>query len=915
MEPTFDDHSEPGFSTVGDLFALGDTGDDPVQLKFVLTGFSDDEPGPAFFMDPRFYALHDEWYWFRLVNGQTIPGVNVAPEEGLSYDTIAAIYAAYTDVDEDDLPLDLRWVGERLYSPKFYKIGLWDEPRALGIGSVLYYEPNPERVAPAALWLFELEYYDGNANAPLSEERIARFFTRLEAALPAEVAPQLRWLVRSQWQEVLAESIRREDGPYKDRILTYADLVVAGEVVAYNPGTVAGRIKRFEAGVLGAAVLEPSDIVVLAEVPDYLPPVRGIITAVPQTPLAHLNLLAQSRGTPNAYVAGVMDDEGLADWEQWKTPVALRVREGEVTFKPLSSEEYGTYQALAGTPDFAIEQLDLEGAPFWVDLTQGGLEDMDGLVPLTGGKAAAMMAFQDYPALPIPQAPLGVTIRGYKEHIAPLEPTIDVLLGDSEFASDGRVRFLILEGEEDFRSAHDGDEETLAWVDSFFADHVQTFLGGLVEAGGLKRVIRDQPLDPGYEADLTETLAARYEDLSATQGLRFRSSSTAEDVAGFHGAGLYDSNTGFLEPALQTDPKLQKRTVGWALKKTWASYWAFEAFEERKQAKIDHLDGNMGVLVHPRFDDPFELANGVITLSLAREDAGDRWAMVVNVQAGTLSVTNPDPDHPAAPEIDRVDQVADQPPTVTRIQGSSEVAPGVLVLTDQELLWLWAELSPLADAWLDQDNMAWPLPKQRSTLMLDLEFKRMGEGWPATTEGDPEPERLVLKQVRRLDHGIAAPEDITDLPVPRDVLEQIQRVTERTCLADSWSLTTTECTTDPAVSWALDYATKPFHASFHLMFAEAIESLGIQAGHTTYFVHTDAASQSHPTMVDEASWDLEVVIAPGAVQSIGFERLAIAQDGTWSLERDGQVVSGELTCQTEDLLVTPSEYLDDLLGP
>ena len=56
----------------------------------------------------------------------------------------------------------------------------------------------------------------------------------------------------------------------------------------------------------------------------------------------------------------------------------------------------------------------------------------------------------------------------------------------------------------------------------------------------------------------------------------------------------------------------------------------------------------MGVLVHARFDDPKETANGVLTLTLSR--TGVR--MEVNVQLGAVSVTNPDPTSNALPEVD-----------------------------------------------------------------------------------------------------------------------------------------------------------------------------------------------------------------------------------------------------------------------
>ena len=48
--------------------------------------------------------------------------------------------------------------------------------------------------------------------------------------------------------------------------------------------------------------LSPQDILVLDEVPVWLPPVAGLVTQRPSTLLSHVNLLAKGWGIPNAYV-------------------------------------------------------------------------------------------------------------------------------------------------------------------------------------------------------------------------------------------------------------------------------------------------------------------------------------------------------------------------------------------------------------------------------------------------------------------------------------------------------------------------------------------------------------------------------------------------------------------------------------
>lgn len=911
-ESGFAGHSVERFESVEELLAFGDKGVVPVQVKFVLPRFDEQSPGRAHLLDPNFYQLHDEWYWFHLLNGQEIEGVDEAPVEDLSFDTIEEIYARYSDVPRAELPLDLKWVsdGTRLYSPRFYELGLWDVPRQLGLGSILHYPANPDRVAPGDLWLFELEYSDASSGAPLSPAMVNRFFTRIEATLPESLRPELRWLLRSQEQREVAESMAAQGDPLGSRVLTYADLVVTGEVQVYNPGIAAGYVRRFEAGTLTTASLRSNHVVLLEEVPDYLPPVAAILTAVPQTPLAHLNLLAASRGTPNAHVAGLMEIEGPEDWQTWKTPTLVRAQDQDVVLQPLAKEDFETYQELKGVGAYTIPVAELEGAPALIDLREGSLTDLSSLVPLTGGKAAGMMALHAAPEIPTPHAPMAVTVRPYVEHLAPLQSWIDALLSDPDFEEDGRVRFLVLEGPEGFLEENANNEESAAWMVDWLTNDASAPLADAIALGGLKRVVRDQPLNPGFEADLRAFVEEQYDALAPSQGLRFRSSSTAEDAPGFNGAGLYDSNTGYRDPSMQEE-SLQNRTLGWALLKTWASYWGYEAFEERRLAGMNHHEGRMAVLIHPRFDDDLEEANGVIAFQLAREAAGDRRTLVVNTQKGSLSVTNPDPNQPALPEIVAVSAQGSQPLQLDRVQPSSEVSEGTELLSDDELVWLFERVDDLAYDWLDSQNAALPAERARSTVQLDLEFKIMANGWPAGLP-DGGSQGLVLKQVRTLDRAPPSAEAIAALPVPADILEQAHIIRERRCMGERLEVRVVEVTTDPAVTWCLPYDELPFDARFVLSFPSGLSAANLEPGATIELTHRDVLA-SHPSAIDEGAWDLVLVPLNPETTASGVERLEVETSGAWKLQHEGGQETGSMTCEHVELLLSPEAFLETLI--
>lgn len=910
----FEGHTVEGFQTVEQLLAYGDQGIVPVQVKFVLPRFDQESPGQTHLLDPHFYHLHDEWYWFRLLNGQAIEGIDVEPVTGLSFESIEAIYAAYSGVQKGEIPLDLKWIsdGQRIYSPRFYELGLWDDPRQLGLGSLLHYPANPDRVISEDLWLFELEFSDGSSHAPLSAQLVNQFFTRLEAAIPQELRPKLKWLLRSQEQRAIAETMAASGDPLGARVVTYADLVVAGEVQVYNPGIAAGYVRRIEAGTLAAANLSSRHVVLLEEVPDYLPPVAGILTAVPQTPLAHLNLLAASRGTPNAHVAGLMGIEGPEDWQTWKTPTLVRANEDGVVLQPLAKADYAEYLARLGVGSYTIPVADMSDAPNFMDLRQGDLADMSARIPLTGGKAAGMMALVGDPDLPTPHAPMAVTVRPFVEHMEPLAPWIQSVLNDPDFEDDGRVRFLALEGREDFMADNGSDPDSQQWANDWLMDDASAPVRDLVEAGGLKRLIRDRALDGEFQVELESYIEEQYAALDPSQGLRFRSSSTAEDAPGFNGAGLYDSNTGYRDPTLQ-EPHLSKRTLPWALLKTWASYWGYEAFEERRLAGIDHLRGRMAVLVHPRFDDPLELANGVMAFQLARGPEEDIRTLVVNTQKGSLSVTNPDPDHPALPAIDQVRAVGDQPPEIVRVQGSSEVAPGEHLLRDEDLLWLFERVDGLSGDWLDYQNSGLSPEQQRSSVQLDLEFKEMKVGWPATDDDDVAQSGLIFKQVRTLDRAAQGSEAIAELPIPKDILEQAHVIQERACVGSDLELRIIEVMTDPAVTWSLPYSDAPFEARFDLAFPEGLAEASLEEGARVTLSHLEVAAH-HETAGDVGAWDLTLALYEGARLAHGIETLEVTAQGAWTLHLPGAEKHGSFTCDLNQLLLSPEAYLETLVA-
>jgi hypothetical protein len=885
----FDDHTVDRLNTLGDYQRLAAAAHGRAAGKFVITGFSTSNESIRYF-DNAFYSLHDEWYWFRLMNDQRVPGrEGIVPVSGHQFATVADIYT-WAKAEQGPLPLDLTWVEDnRLYSPRFYDLALFQPPRAFGLGTLLHIDEAPGR---PERWAFELEFVDNITHAEL-----VRFFERLKATLPTDIGNQLFWVVRSPKQETFAQDVEHQQLPYFDRILRLKDLAAPGETEVYNEGLTAGRLKVIASG-------EPfnetsaTDILILEDVPDLLPPAAGVVTAVPQTPLAHLNLLAKNRGIPNVYRGGVMDDLELRDLARFRAPVIIKATgTGELIIRPITEAQFATWQQLQKKTPVAVQQLDVSTLPYLYDLRTLAPSDIDILRPAFGGKAAGYLGLLAGAPHATPDTLAAITIRPYVEHLASFRARIEAMLAAPGFHDDVRVRALALEGSKRFSATHVSAADQL-FLQEFLTNHpVGDVLGDFARADGLKAMLRAAPMNPATATLLTDALRLQFGHYAITQGLRFRSSSTAEDVEGFNGAGLYDSNTGFLDPAAQIDPMDQRQSVEWAVKKTWASYWSIEAFEERALENVDHLSGNMGVVVQPRFQDGSELSNGVFLFTLHGDDA----VMNLNVQVGALSVTNP-----SSTQLPEVVEVAVRngatTPVITRLRPSTVVPAGTQVLSDDLLLEMFAEGREVATKWLARENAKRPETQHANTQVLDFEFRRVPEGWPLLKVGVL-PSRVVLKQTRSLEPGLRGTSaEVLAMPFPKDLLARSRKVERRTCESSAFKAVLAEALTDPLSSPDLGHSVDAFTASMTFTFKQPVPSLNVAAGEVIALTHLDFTA-THPDAPQR--WSLVAdTKSPQKVSHFELSELRSSLDG---------FVGADLHCTVEVLRSTPTEFLLSLL--
>jgi hypothetical protein len=315
-----------------------------------------------------------------------------------------------------------------------------------------------------------------------------------------------------------------------------------------------------------------NEILVLDEVPVQLPPVAGIITSQPSTPLSHINLLAKGWGIPNAYIKNAK--ELLKQYDGWW--VSFETLRENYTIKRADMNQLREYQRRQA------ERLDVMKPRYNLSETRLlSLAQQRSRSSLAYGGKSANLGEVLNARLPGIVVPNGFTIPFYyyDDFIKrnSLYDTIFGLLNDQKFVHDPAYR-----------------REKL----------VQ-----------LRQTIEGAEFDPKLRQMVLQKVAREYDG----KGLFVRSSSNSEDLPNFSGAGLYTT-----VPNVRGEQQLID-----AIKKVWASLWNFEAYEARERASVDHSKIFMAVLLQEGINsessgvmistDPFDNENkGAIYISAKR---------------------------------------------------------------------------------------------------------------------------------------------------------------------------------------------------------------------------------------------------------------------------------------------------------
>lgn len=386
----------------------------------------------------------------------------------------------------------------------------------------------------ADLWAFEMVAGDN-----LSGERVARLFEEVRGRV--FFGDRLRFRPLSPQHE---QTLRTIPGRLP---LVSADEVFRG--VRYQPltqGEAFGTL-RIVRGPLDLASVRPDQILVLDQLPDEIPVVSGVVSAQLQAPLGHIAILCATRGTPNMGLREASTNAALVGFEGQLVRLAVGPQDWSVRAATREEAEQSwaaRRPAQPLTPPFDANEQRLRQV---CDLR---LDD----VRTVGAKAAQLGEVCGLGARVRTPGGFTVPFHHYLQHLARngLDAELRAILDDATLAQDTHAR--------------DARLRTLR-------EHIQA---APVDAALLRRVRQ------------------RMSETGRGRRFIFRSSTNAEDLPGFTGAGLYRS---IVVSADASDAQIAD-----AMREVWASVWLLGAVEERDWYRVDQRSVAMALLVQPFVD-------------------------------------------------------------------------------------------------------------------------------------------------------------------------------------------------------------------------------------------------------------------------------------------------------------------------
>jgi pyruvate,water dikinase len=378
---------------------------------------------------------------------------------------------------------------------------------------------------------------------------------------------------------ILKEKIKKSGINFKT--IEPNEIYANQEIQVVNTGTAEGKLKKINSSEIKTAEISKNDILIIEGYSNDIPLCAGVIITTFQTPLSHITILSHNRKTPVIAYKNAGDNAKLNELIGEYVSLTITNDTFRISVQEKINNKIKTKKEIRLSGDLSIKKL--------VELKEIKLNDTEKY----GAKACYLSELSRVKGVGkdfyIPRGGFSIPFYYYYQHIHKygIDLMIENLLKDSTL-----------------RQNRNKLNEELACI---------------------RDTIKNSPIDTSLHRQVLEMI----EKCGTGKRPRFRSSSNAEDLAEFNGAGLYDSKTGI--------PGDSTKTVERAIKSVWASLWNDRAFSEREYFNINQLTVFMGILVHESF--PEEISNGVvITKNLYRDTES---GYVINMQKGETSVVQP----------------------------------------------------------------------------------------------------------------------------------------------------------------------------------------------------------------------------------------------------------------------------------
>lgn len=415
---------------------------------------------------------------------------------------------------------------------------------------------------------FTFEFWEGDR---LTRELLAETHARLSSTFFAPLSFKPNSLAHEEAADEMNKMAEASKGE-RLSVLTASELARDRAYQPLNLGAGIGQLRIIDK-LTDDTVIDRNQIVIFKEAPVGLTPLSGIITSEPASPLSHVNMLAKSWAVPNAHIK---DAEKLFAALEGKY-VRLEVKENDYSLAPADPREVAERnRQWMKRADLVTPRADLK---------------YDRLTDLKNQRARDSVRF-------------GAKSANLGEIINSKRATVTVPQGFT-------IPFYFYQ---EFIRLNDLEERIASAVEEDRFVHDPAYRKA--KLAEIRRWIQAGRHGDEFKAIVLEKARREYAD----KGLFVRSSTNAEDLADFSGAGLYTT-----VPNVRGDHQLME-----AIKTVWASVWNFEAYEAREGFGMNHFGVYPAVLIQ----EGVSADSAGVAITTDPFDKANRGAIYVNAKRG-----------------------------------------------------------------------------------------------------------------------------------------------------------------------------------------------------------------------------------------------------------------------------------------